>query len=41
MEGYSIYRADADDVTYVRNYYNQEDRSIQLLAHHQKGHDVR
>ena len=41
MEGYSIYRADSEDSTYIRNYYNHEDRTIQMLTHWQKNKDVR
>ena len=37
MSGYSVYRADPDDHTYVRNYYNFEDRTIQLLSQTERG----
>ena len=41
MRGYSIYRADVEDNTYVRNHYNQKNRSIQLLTYWQQGKYVR
>mmetsp|Transcript_5950 Transcript_5950/g.7210 ORF Transcript_5950/g.7210 Transcript_5950/m.7210 type:complete len:115 (-) Transcript_5950:359-703(-) len=31
MQNYSLYRADAEDITYTRNFYNLEDYSICLL----------
>ena len=31
LEQYEVFRADADDITYTRDFYNFQDRSITLL----------
>ena len=31
LRKYQVYRSDSNDVTYTRNYYNQKDRTIQLI----------